>query len=195
MKLYEALRNVDTSNPQYVDTEELCQVLGIQYTWLENIEAARLKGYYLIDWYCTDQSVGVMAIFLDDVLVAMSKQNSRKSKVEYEFVSEEAANKLRTLLATQNEPVPLIDREEEIGPFYTVSFSSQLMTDDGYFEGRPVKVTKKWEGYNRPSSDWKRIQIQDGDSKRVIDIEDFKIPIKAHMPARSMLAGKDVPAA
>lgn len=181
IKLIDALRNVDKSDPSWVNMEGLAEALGVNYDYDQD-HGDRFKAYYLIKWYCTDTWVGVQAIFLDDELVAMSKQTARKESEQISFVSAEAADKVRELIYAK-QYVDLVESDMEVGPFYTVQFGSQLLTKEGFYNGKPVTVVRTWEGYSGREMDmWRTVRVNDGDNEFNIPVNEFNIPIHLTCP-------------
>lgn len=190
MKLSELIHKVDRSerNSSSADIDDFSRVLGLddRMGWHDEFER-RVKGYFLIRWYCTDTWVGYRVYFMDDEPVATSSQRGRKSDEEIEFVSLEAAQKvkdfIKSLEGEEEFNPPLADMDEEIPELtYTVSFSSQLLVDEGTWNGQPVKVARKCHGYgNSPDDmglkmDELDVTMPNGELKR-IKCRDFIIPM------------------
>ena len=123
MKLIDALRNVQRPDGGRWDflspVEAICSDLGINSLWDYPDELdTRLKSYPVVDWLCTDTTVGLFAIYLDGVLVGMSFQSARKSDRTFKWVSQEAADHLRRVLLTYTSPeeIAVIDPEEDFEP-------------------------------------------------------------------------------
>jgi hypothetical protein len=181
MKLIDALLNVDKSQSQYADREELARELGLPYLYYGDLPEdfdERVKAYYVIKWNCTDTWVGLMAIYFDDRLAGYSWQTARKSDTEYEFVSEELALELRAYLESTL-PKPkfnIIDPEEEQDEYYTVAYGSQLLVDKGFYNGEPVEVVKKFPYH--PSSNWKNVEVKNtAGAVMMIPLSEFQIPL------------------
>lgn len=133
MKLLEALRNVDRSDPVFPDVEEIASDLDLNvwYSDLPSDHEERLKAYWLIKWNCTDTWVGVKAIYFDGTLVGMSKQDARKSSIEFRWMSRAAAADLATYLRPETKVTDVIHEEDEVEDFYSLGYVSQLLHDEG----------------------------------------------------------------
>ena len=150
MKLKEIIANLDKSdkNSCYPDIDRMINDMGIYGYISEN--ADRLKGYYFLNWQCTDTFVGGRAYFFDDVLVATSWQNARKSYEDFQWVSKDAYKTVKNYLLSlieENEPhIDIVDLEEEFGVGYPVSYGSQIITDSVIYKptGETVKVKKTY---------------------------------------------------
>lgn len=158
MKFVDALNSVnkDESNRDvYLDLVPLAKAVdlahgGLNYIHNDRYEnnQMRLKAYWLLNWYCTDQTVGFLVYFLDDELVGTSLQNGRKCDVQFDFVNLAAALKVRDfLLSIMPEPDPVdypvinpAELEEDVETFHNVYFTGQLLTNQGFYNGRPVTM-------------------------------------------------------
>lgn len=180
MKTIEALRRVDRSAKNHTDpdVDGFCEELGVPgyFGWSEEFNE-KVKGYWLTKWYCTDTWVGTVVYYMDGEPVAVSHQEARKSSPEYQFVSEEAASKIRELLfslLTEEAPTyEIVDLDLEIPETYTVEFNSQLLAKEGFYEGQPCWVTVVEGGMLA-----KRITVrfEDGSAK-LINVNEFQIPL------------------
>lgn len=180
MKLIDAIKRVDRTQQSFdPDYGNFCNELGINdYSGWNEKFSERMKVYYLIKWCCTDTWVGLAVYFLDDEPVAISWQPARKSDTDYEFVSEEAAKKVRDFILSimeQDDPTfKLMDIDKEIEETYSISFTNRLLGYEGFVDGRPCKVVReKKEEY---ISQKVTVKFEDGTEKRV-NIKDFMIPI------------------
>lgn len=204
MKLIDAIKNVirpETNRWQNsAPLDEICSSLGISRPWDESDELdEKLKSYPLFDWLCTDTHVGLYALYLGDKPVGCTMQTARKNSIEVRWLSNEAAEEVRTFILScdKHSNVALIDPEEEVGVPNGVSYTSQLLTDDGFYQGRPVKVLVRYDRvgittdpkYRRPghsycvavgwdASEGNHLLVQDGDEQRLIPVKDFEIPLK-----------------
>ncbi len=184
MKLIEALQNVDKSksNSTAADFDELADEFGLSdwYDYDLTIFDERMKGYYVLNWMCTDQYVGMIAYYLDGDLVGGSYQPARKSHTHYEFVSKEAGYKVRDFLLSMIEKeehqFKIIDMEEEIEEFYSVQFTPQLLTKEGLYSEVPCKYIKEITEEGSYVSTQVLVEFEDG-TQKIIDIQDFKIPL------------------
>lgn len=206
MKLIDALRNVNRpADDRYctVDFSEICTEIGISasVSWNTPDELdQRFKSYPLATWCCTDTHVGYHAIWMDGEPVGYSFQSARKSDTSFRWISQEVVDRMRAVIMSYNEPEntsQFLDPNEDISEFYTVSYVSQLLTDEGFYEGRSVKALVRYDGLTTwstpakyrspdraytvavPYEDPKHncVLVQDGDEQRIIPISEFKIPI------------------
>jgi hypothetical protein len=186
MKLIDAINNVDRTvtkaNDHWVDREELGNALGLQQTWGEFPDDfdTRIKTYWLSSWYCTDSWVGLRAIYFDDKPVGCVYQGGRKSDMVFEFLSEGLALDLRDYLASEIKPTfPLVNMDEEVDEYYTVSYGSQLLVTKGFYNGEPVDLVKVFNGYGAgESADWRFVEVRIGSGVvKKIPVAEFKIPL------------------
>lgn len=64
--------------------------------YLSEEDLSELKCYFSeINWICTDTRVGLKFYFLNNEFICASFQQGRKSQEEFEWASQEAANKVR----------------------------------------------------------------------------------------------------
>lgn len=190
MKLSELIHKVDRSdrNSSSADIDEFSRAVDLPayIGWHEEFDK-RVKGYFLIRWYCTDTWVGYRVYFMDGEPIATSSQTGRKSDEEIKFVSLEAAQKVKDFIKSlegEEEFLPtLANMDEEVTELtYTVSFSSQLLVEEGFFDGQPVKVKRTCRGYgNSPEDmglkmDELDVVLPNGELKR-IKCSDFIIPM------------------
>lgn len=190
MKLSELIHKVDRSerNSSSADIDDFSRALDLptHIGWHQDFDNC-VKGYFLIKWYCTDSWVGYRVYFMDDEPVAVSSQTGRKSPEEIEFVSLEAAQKVKDFIKSldpDDEFTPsLADMDLDIPELtYTVSFSSQLLVEEGFWNGQPAKVKRTCRGYgNSPEDmglemDELDVVLPNGELKR-IKCKDFIIPM------------------
>lgn len=191
VKLIDLMHAVDRSdkNSDEADIDELCQALNLnEYPGWNDDFNQRVKGHWLIKWLCTDTWVGYMVYYFDDEPVAVSTQTARKNGISYEFVSLEAATKLRAFILEclgESEFSPtILDPNEETDPYYTVSYSTQLLVDDGLYQGRVVKVVRKCYAWNDPDLGMDELMVCYPDDPKAafkINVDDFKIPVHANI--------------
>jgi hypothetical protein len=205
MKLIDAIRNVTrpaTPDPwrHSAPLEEICEALGIQYDWNEPEELqSRLQSYPIFNWLCTDTHVGLNAIYLDGEPVGSSMQVARKNSTNVQWISAEAARRVRdAILSYREEKVfDLILPDEEIGDDAGVAYVGQALTSVGTYQGRPVKALVWYDGLSSRSTEEKYRQpgrayfeavpyadeksncvlVQDGDEQRIIPVEEFRIAL------------------
>lgn len=206
MKLIDAIRLVERpENPGpwecSVDIEAMCQALDIPEVWDHHDKVdERIREYPIATWYCTDTQVGLFAIWFDGRPVASAFQQARKADKHIQWVSEEDANEVRaffmTLLSKPN--FHLLDPEEDIGADMRVAYVGEPLTDDGFYQGRPVKILVRYDGIGCRETKPEHRQagrsyyvkvaftderqghllVQDGDEERLIPIEEFGVPFK-----------------
>jgi hypothetical protein len=211
MKLIDAIRLVerpeDPSRWAYsVDMEAICRSLDIPELWDQHDKVdERIREYPLATWYCTDTHVGLFAIWFDDRPVASAFQPARKSDKTIQWVSVKDAEEVRNFFLSLL-PKPdfhLLDPNEDLGEHWNVGYVDQPLTDDGFYQGRPVKILVRYDGimcrttkpeHRRPDrsyyekvdySDPRRghVLVQDGNEERLIPIEEFGIPFKVKQDA------------
>lgn len=183
MKLIDAMKNVDKSNPErWLPFEDLCNEFGLYGGFEEPADIdQRLIGYDLVTWICTDTHVGLTVVYFDGEPAATIWQSSRKGDKDWKFVSAEIAKKIYDWIVKSKEiKFNLIDPDEEIGDTFTVNYGCQIVIKDGLYEGRQVKVTQTFDGYSKEQMKlWKTIVVQEADgTHRTISVDDFHIPFK-----------------
>ncbi|MND76831.1 hypothetical protein D3C80_684880 [compost metagenome] len=111
-------------------------------------------------------------------------QTARKNPTAYEFVSLEAATKLRKFILEclgEAEFSPsLIDMDEETEPYYTISYSSQLLVDKGFYNDRPVKLVRKCHRWDDPELKMDELMVSyenEPENVFMINVNDFKIAL------------------
>jgi hypothetical protein len=202
MKLIDAIRNVsrpDSKTPWdfSVDCDGVNRSLNITdpYYYPDAL-MERFKSYPIYSWNCTDEHVGLHALYLDDVAVGSYYKASRKGEAEVEWLSIDDATKVRnTILEYAEVPaIQLIDPDEDIGEDFAVSYARSALTDEGMFEGRPVRALV-WYDYGHPTPEQYRkegrsyvetadkdagrppnhVKVQDGDEQRIIPDDQFRM--------------------
>lgn len=116
--LRELIAKIDL-NAEYndwADKEMFSGALGLNCWGYDNIFDKAVKRYWLNSWVCTDTRVGTAAYFLNNELVAVSHQQARKSDCVVQFVSNEAANKMREFILSleDNPQATLCNLDQEI---------------------------------------------------------------------------------
>lgn len=146
MLVRDAVKNVDRSpeNTHEADIEEFASIFDINISWDERF-GKRVKEHYIQKWMCTDTWVGMKAYYMDDEPVAASYQSARKSSVDLQFLSKEAAMKVREFIISlqvekEETNIPILDEVEEIGEFYHVRYNGELLVDKGFYKGEEVTV-------------------------------------------------------
>lgn len=185
MNIFEAIKRVDKSDKNEIwwcDLGEFCKELGISHYYINRAYdkfAERIKAYYLTKWRCTDTWVGQVVYFLDDEPIAISYQPARKSDKYYTFVSSESADKLMNFILSLREDdernsVEILNHDDEIDEFYSVNFTGQLLTDEGFVDNRHCVIINNFkEDYIAKRA---IVKFDNGEEKE-INICNFKIPI------------------
>jgi hypothetical protein len=185
----EAIRKVDTSekNTRGGLSDHLVVEFGYsstcEFDW-KKVET-RLKYHYLHTWMCTDSAVGVRVYALDGEAVAISTQVGRKCDEDFQFLSQEAWDKIRVMLSEclhpqSKENITLLDPNANIFEADSVDFTSQLMDEDGLYEGEPCTVVReKTRTLMRADYLCKLVAVIFADGREaVIPIKDFLIPLR-----------------
>jgi hypothetical protein len=182
MKLIDAVHKVDQSdnNSTTPDYTEFCEELGItDYSGWNSEFVEHVKGYYLVKWLCTDTWVGVVAWFMDGEPVAVSYQPARKSDTEYQFISDEAAKKVKdyilSIMEVEKSHHTILPLDTEIDDLYNVDYTNQLLVHEGFVDGLPCKVQRSNVRYHYPETKV-TVEFEDG-TIREVPISEFKIPI------------------
>ena len=196
MKLVEAIYKVDRSlanQEQYIDIDDFTDVLGLQ-TYLDYDRDKfndRFKSYWLKKRMCTDTWVGIRVYFLDHKLIAVGHQKARKCYNEIEFINQTAANNLRDFILNlqPDREYPELseqDLEQDIGEYYNVNYYGDLLTKQGIYQDRTVKVIDTRRPYMDPASTEVAVcYVDDADQHPfTILVKDFKIPWHVNMEAQ-----------
>jgi len=183
MLLGELIARLDTEWSTYVPSDDLARECGIHDYIDGNLIDHGFSMRPVTEWCCTDTWVGLYVIYYNGEPVATSNQTARKSDVEIEWFSKEAAHKVRdALLALVRAEEPednfkIVNLNEEIGePSYQLNFSSQVIHDDAIYQGRPVKIVKTFQGYD--SKTWHLVVIRDGENDITVNLKDVHFPVK-----------------
>jgi hypothetical protein len=120
MKWHDAIANLDTSekntNAVYMETFETVFNNGSRYFWPREF-AARVKKHWINSWVCTGATVGLAVYTFDGEPIAISTQVGKKHKEEIEFISIEAAQKIRAFIFSfivAREKAPAIANLDEV---------------------------------------------------------------------------------
>ncbi len=185
MKLRDIIDRIDRSKrSDPVDGYGIASELGVSVDLAEvDLEDHGVSKYRYASWICTDTRVGGSIIFLDGEPVAATWQSARKDDERYWWFSAEAAAKMRQRLLdiqikTAPPAVKLVDLDMDMSDGFHVSFSSQLLTDDVIWRGRPAKVVKVYgTRYERPVEHWSTVDLeQDGVVTPNVPMEDVLVP-------------------
>lgn len=198
MKIIDAIFNVDRPKNSFdysAPTERICARLNIEYNYDEDYVG--LNSYPIYNWYCTDSYVGLNAIYLDDEPVGCSWRGSRRADLNIEWISEQAALKVREFLSTKA-PKPtfeILNPDYDIGESFSVNYVGQSLTQEGFYQDRPVQALIWYNGYTGSSTPEKNRQpgraytisvpfsdpkcncvlVQDANEQVLIPITEFKI--------------------
>lgn len=191
MKMHELFSQIDQSpsNLCYDDTELWANQFDLSALWDWNMSeqlSTHLKGYWVAKWVCTDTWVGLVLWFLDGQPLGTTYKGARKNDYQIEFVSEEAAENLRTLMlhiinTSNKRTVSLIDMNEEVGDYYTVDYGSQLLTIHGTVNGLPATVIKTFDSYNEIDL-WRSVVVKTPLGEETVNLADFHIPLPLKRP-------------
>jgi hypothetical protein len=181
MKLIDAMRQVDRSpdNHNHVDPEELNQALDANLPYIDwSGLNAEMSEFWLSKWLCTDTHVGDSAGFIGDELVYLRRQTARKGGHTYQFVSIEAAHRVKDLLMKhcedKSEPV-LLDQDEEIAETYKVHWANGVLVDKGLYKGQAVTHTRV--GWYKELARDILVQIDETGENLIIPCDYFEIPL------------------
>jgi len=104
MKLSDAIRRVEQPEAKSpwdfsAPIPEMCSDLSINeiHNYPEEL-LARLKEYPIFNWLCTDEMVGLSALYLDGEPVGACYRSGRKMGYVFKWLSYEDANKTRDVL-------------------------------------------------------------------------------------------------
>ena len=146
MKLKEVIEKIDKSkaNEHWVDLQKIASEVGLNDYVYDSEE--RIKSYFYISWLCTDTHVGAKIYFLDDEAVCVSYQSARKADEHFEWISQEAFEKVRNyilnLISTPN--VSVVDLEQEVEEYFNVEFSMQMIAKKAIYNGVQVDIIERY---------------------------------------------------
>lgn len=151
-------------------------------------ERARLKGYWMNKWLCTDTHVGEMAYFLDDELVFTCVQTARKSDAHLYFVDQAAYDKVKVFIDQYRIPDEL-DAPEFIGDQESkdeikFEWAESCLHKVGMYQGREVQVGHIpydiRKDLNLPGSDgsffyslFPYVYIHDNGVRSIVDVKEL----------------------
>lgn len=188
MKISEVVKRLKKTkeNENWADIGIFSQDLSIQTPYGEESKFnERVKGYYILSWFCIDTEVGLCAYFMDDEFIALGFQDARESVESLDFVSLDAAKKVKEFILSlgsgDSDRISILDLDEDIEDTFFVHYSSQVQAKEGFYQNKPVKVKGKCWGYNTDpikglTMHQIKIEVQDG-SEKVIPCEEFKMRI------------------
>lgn len=125
MKLLDAIRRVKRPESRgrwdnAMNVDRVCSALGIQEMWQYPDELDhRLKEYPIFNWLCTDEMVGLYAIYLDGEPVGAYYRSGRKMDYQFMWLSQEIGAQVRSVLLSYLEPetFDVIDPDTQIESF------------------------------------------------------------------------------
>ena len=90
----------------WVEPNRLTAALDLGWVDYSEEFETRVEKFYVVgaNWICTDTRVGLAVYMVDGEPVAISAQSARKSSEDVEFVSVEAAKKVREFILSLNGP-------------------------------------------------------------------------------------------
>lgn len=189
MKLIDAIKNVARPDNKHSwelnpDCDSICESLGVAgiYGYFEDNVTSRFKAYPIFEWICTDEHVGLDALYLDGEPVGCSYRPARKASYEVEWISNETASKVREfLLSIVDRPqFNLMDPDQDIGDDFAVHYVGQNLTKVGTFEGRPVTITGGYDlmRSNIPYGDerYNKFIIDDNGEEKLAEPQQVRFP-------------------
>ena len=135
--------------------EDLLSALGLDIIHHNYEKPVNLTTNHLKQWYCTDTWVGIDVIYLNNSPVAVTNQVGRKMNVNIYFLSEEAKNSVKDYLISlynnQQDYAEYLtedDLNEEMGDYFKIEYSSQVLYKTAWLNGEQVEITQKPRNLN-----------------------------------------------
>ena len=135
--------------------EDLLSALGLDIIHHNYEKPVNLTTNHLKQWCCTDTWVGVDVIYLNNSPVAVTNQVGRKMNVNIYFLSEEAKNSVKDYLISlynnQQDYAECLtedDLNEEMGDYFKIEYSSQVLYKTAWLNGEQVEITQKPKNLN-----------------------------------------------
>ena len=135
--------------------EDLLSALGLDIIHHNYEKTVNLTTNHLKQWYCTDTWVGIDVIYLNNSPVAVTNQVGRKMNVNIYFLSEEAKNSVKDYLISlynnQQDYAECLtedDLNEEMGDYFKIEYSSQVLYKTAWLNGEQVEITQKPRNLN-----------------------------------------------
>ena len=135
--------------------EDLLSALGLDIIHHNYEKPVNLTTNHLKQWYCTDTWVGIDVIYLNNSPVAVTNQVGRKMDVNIYFLSEEAKNSVKDYLISlynnQQDYAECLtedDLNEEMGDYFKIDYSSQVLYKTAWLNGEQVEITQKPRNLN-----------------------------------------------
>ena len=182
MTIRDIAKKIDKSreNEDYVVLERVAESLEINNFYYYGDEQKRLRAYWIGYWLCTDSWVGWRMYFFDGQFVAISEQKGRKCSEDFEWVSRDAAEKVRRflldLISADELGVDLCNLDEDLGDSYKIAFPNQVLNwDKARYKGQPIELVRKEP---RPSiSTSILIKTRDTQEEYLVDLVELDFPI------------------
>ena len=135
--------------------ENLLSAVGLDAYYHNYDDPVNLTTNHLKQWYCTDTWVGINVIYLNNHPVAVTNQIGRKCDVNIYFLSEEAKNLVKEYLLSlysnqqdYSEYLTEDDLNEEMGDYFKIEYSSQVLYKTAWLNGEQVEITQKPRNLN-----------------------------------------------
>ena len=135
--------------------EDLLSAVGLDIYYHNYDDPVNLTTNHLKQWYCTDTWVGIDVIYLNNSPVAVTNQVGRKMDVNIYFLSEEAKNSVKDYLISlynnQQDCAEYLtedDLNEEMGDYFKIEYSSQVLYKTAWLNGEQVEITQKPRNLN-----------------------------------------------
>lgn len=135
--------------------EDLLSAVGLDIYYHNYDDPVNLTTNHLKQWCCTDTWVGIDVIYLNNNPVAVTNQAGRKMDVNIYFLSEEAKNSVKDYLISlynnQQDCADYLtedDLNEEMGDYFKIEDSSQVLYKTAWLNGEQVEITQKPRNLN-----------------------------------------------
>ena len=135
--------------------EDLLSAVGLDIYYHNYDDPVNLTTNHLKQWCCTDTWVGIDVIYLNNSPVAVTNQIGRKMDVNISFLSEEAKNSVKDYLISlynnQQDCADYLtedDLNEEMGDYFKIEYSSQVLYKTAWLNGEQVEITQKPRNLN-----------------------------------------------
>ena len=135
--------------------EDLLSAVGLDIYYHNYDDPVNLTANHLKQWCCTDTWVGIDVIYLNNNPVAVTNQVGRKMDVNIYFLSEEAKNSVKDYLISlynnQQDCADYLtedDLNEEMGDYFKIEYSSQVLYKTAWLNGEQVEITQKPRNLN-----------------------------------------------
>ena len=135
--------------------EDLLSAVGLDIYYHNYDDPVNLTTNHLKQWYCTDTWVGIDVIYLNNSPVAVTNQVGGKMDVNIYFLSEEAKNSVKDYLISlynnQQDCADYLtedDLNEEMGDYFKIEYSSQVLYKTAWLNGEQVEITQKPRNLN-----------------------------------------------